>query len=231
MKKLSLLVFTVLICSMSHAQALFNAASKLLSPVSSPTYKLYDTRPSTIHSIELPDNDIIPLQLYTNLQCTEFIMADYSGPMCPTTSLMMNIPNSNQKLFAVEIGGLSEYATTVLVIVNNSGDVSDILEAEVFWGPPKKSVKQTYIDQNFNIVVHTIYPVSSESISPFNFSSFQGWREDVNYRIINGKFKETDRIKYKTRTFRPSDLTINLWDGIDRVLTQKPTPPNQSEIH
>jgi len=230
MKKIILVTITFFICNLSNAQALFKAASDLLTPMPAPTYKLYETRPGMVHSIELSDNDRIPLELYTNLQCTEFILADYSGHLCPTVNLMMQIPNSNQRLFAVEIGGLSEYAKTVLVIVNGSGYVTDVLEAEVFWGPPKMSVKQTYIDENFNVIVHTIHPLSSDSISPFIFSSFQGQREDICYRIVNGKFIETDKTTYRTRTFRQNDLTRNLWEGPDIPLLQKPTPPKQSEI-
>ena len=235
MKKSFLLLVVIYISSIpTFAQLSFSELPSIFtSSMPLPCYDVKDTRPNgvlyTYGMVALKETSGIPHRQYKNIQCTEWRDVSFSESdiAAPTVVMMMNIPGGHHKLYSVLVGGISDALTYSLVIVDSNGQVSDALEAKICWGPPRKCIKQTYIDENFNVIVHTIHPLSSDSISPFNFSSFQGQREDVCYRIVNGQFKETDRTKYKKRTFYPKDLTQDLWDGPDIPLLQKPTPPRQ----
>ena len=224
MKKISLLLF--FICSFANAQTVFSNIQKELSPGPLPI-----GRPYQAISIELEENDIIPLKLYTNFQLTEWIDASYGeyDASSPVVNMYIRIPSTDYCLFSVRVGGITEYSTLYLVLTDLNGNVLDLLEAEVFW--LDAYAKEAKIDQNYTITVYSIHTQATTSL-PVNASmtSFKGWREDINYRIINGKFTETDITKYMTRSFRHRDLDIDIWEGQDIPLSNKPTPPRQSEI-
>lgn len=222
MKKVSLLLF--LICSFANAQTVFSNIQKELLPGPLPI-----GRPYQEISLELEENNFIPLKLYTNFQLTEWIDASYGDVSSPVVNMYLRIPSTNYCLFSVRVGGITEYATLYLVLTDLNGNVLDLLEAEVFW--LEAYAKEARIDQNYNITVYSIHTQATASLHvDASMPSFLGWREDINYRIINGKFTKTDTTTYKTRTFRLSDLNNNLWEGPDIPLLQKPTPPRQSEI-
>ena len=229
MKKIIFSIVISLFCIGARSQAIFASLADSFTPIPAPVDKLYGVRPDAKKVrgvITLEKNDLIPLQLYTNFQCTQWFSAEYDSISEPFVLMMMNIPGSNLKLYSVGVGGFTEYAKTVLVLVNAGGYVLDTLEAEVCWGPPALYAKQTRIDANYNITVYSIHTNTSNPL-PVNSTipDFRGWREDTVYRIVNGRFVQTDVIKYKTRTFKRTDLTHNLWDGPDVPQVQKPTAP------
>lgn len=211
----------VRIQEMYDAQTVFSNIQKELLPGPLPI-----GRPYQEISLELEENNFIPLKLYTNFQLTEWIDASYGDVSSPVVNMYIRIPSTNYCLFSVRVGGITEYATLYLVLTDLNGNVLDLLEAEVFWF--EAYAKEARIDQNYNITVYSIHTQATASLHvDASMPSFLGWREDINYRIINGKFTKTDTTTYKTRTFRLSDLSNNLWDGPDIPLLQKPTPPRQ----
>ena len=224
MKKISLLLF--FICSFANAQTVFSNIQKDVLPGPLPT-----GRPYQAISLDLEENNIIPLKLYTNFQLTEWIDASYGeyDLAAPVVNMYLRIPSTDYCLFSVRVGGITEYSTLYLVLTDLNGNVLDLLEAEVFW--LDGYAKEARIDQDYNITVYSIHTQATTSL-PVNPSmpSFRGWREDINYRIINGKFTATDTTTYMTRTFRLSDLDRDLWEGPDIPLSHKPTPPRQSDI-
>ena len=229
MKKILFSILLFLPFTVARSQAVFSALADSFTPMPAPVDKLYDARPDAkkVHSvITLEKNNLIPLQLYTNFQCTESISAEYDSISEPFVLMMMNIPGSNLKLYSVGVGGFTEYAKIVLVLVNAEGYVLDTLEAEVCWGPPAMFAKQARIDENYII---TVYSIHTNTSSPLPIDStipnFRGWREDTTYCIANGKFVQTNVIKYQTRTFQWSDLIHNLGEGSDVPLLHEPTQP------
>lgn len=219
MKRIITIAFAIIVCIQSYAQSPFSGLAEQFSPVPVPIDKLYDTRPTApTYPILLKENAVIPMQLYTDFRCTEYFSASYGEITEPSVEMMTNVPNTDLKLFAVRVGGLTEYSKTVLVIVNSRGDALDVLEAEVCWGPVIMYAKQARIDESFNIIVYSIHPENMSKPLPVNetIPSFRGWREDVLYRINkDGRFVKREEIRYKKRLFRYTDLTKDLWLGRD----------------
>lgn len=229
MKKILVPILLFLPFMAARSQAIFSSLADSFTPMPAPVDKLYDARPDAknVHEvITLQENTLIPLQLYTNFQCTESILAEDGSISEPFVLMMMNIPGTNLRLYSVGVGGWTEYSTIVLVLANARGYVLDTLEAQVCWGPPAMYAKQARIDENYNITVYSIHTNTSSPLPiDSTIPSFRGWREDTNYRIANGKFVQTDVIKYRTRTFQRSDLIHNLWEGPDVPQSHKPTQP------
>lgn len=218
MKRGILTAFLLLSLNLAHSQEVFRPVWDSLAPMPAPVDKLYDSRPITYRGfIPLVENSYLPLQLYTNFQCTEYIEAEYDSISEPFVMMMMELPETNLKLYSVHVGGITEYAKTVLVLVDAENVVLDTLEAEVCWGPVAMYAKQARIDKDYTIMV---YSILAETDSPLPIDStippFRGWREDVYYRIIDGRFVKTETILYKKRVYQYSDLTKDIWLGQDQ---------------
>ena len=217
MKKVLLFVVFLLFFLEAKSQSVFSSLMETYTPMPAPVDKLYDARPNAKgvkETIRLPRNSIIPLQLYTNYQCSEFFMADYDDITQPLVLMMMDVPGTTQKLFSISVGGITEYAKILLVLVDKDGFVLDILEAQVCWGPPAMYAKQARIDKDFNITVYSIHTDNKKSL-PIDktIPSFSGWREDEVYQIINGKFVKKNTIRYRKCNFRYEDLLQDIWMG------------------
>ena len=218
MKRGIIIAVLLLSLDLAHSQEVFKPVLDTLTPMPAPVDRLYDSRPGTYRGfIPLEKNSFIPLQLYTNFQCTEYIFAGYDSISEPFVMMMMEIPETNLKLYSVHVGGITEYAKTILVLVDAENLVLDTLEAEVCWGPVAMYAKQARIDKDYTIMVYSIH---AETDSPLPIDStippFRGWREDVSYRIIDGRFVKTETIQYKNRVYRYADLTKDIWLGRDR---------------
>ncbi|MBR6864907.1 MAG: hypothetical protein IKM75_08605 [Bacteroidales bacterium] len=213
MKKVLIIAFIFWFSNLAYSQEVFRPVLDVLTPMPAPVDRLYDPRPNGHNGyILLEENSFIPLQLYTNFQCTEFVLAEYNSITEPFVMMMMEIPDTDLKLYSVHVGGITEFAKTVLVLVNAEGLVLDTLEAEVCWGPPAMYAKQARIDKDYTITVYSIHAVTDSPL-PINKSipPFQGWREDVHYSIIDGRFVKTETIQYKKRIYEYADLTKDIW--------------------
>lgn len=220
-----IILFIILLVSFTEArsQAIFSSLADSFTPVPAPVDRLHDSRPGTkkVHGvITLPPNNLIPLQLYTNYQCTDFIEAAYDDISEPFVLMMMNIPGTSLKLYSVMVGGWTEYSKIVLVLANVEGYVLDTLEAQVCWGPPAMFAKQARIDENYTITVYSIHANTSTPLPvDRTIPSFRGWREDEQYKVINGQFVRTNVIKYKTKIYKYADLTHDLWQGTEESIS------------
>lgn len=212
MKKVLIIAFIFWFSNLAYSQEVFRPVLDVFTPMPAPVDRLYDPRPSHNGYILLEENSFIPLQLYTNFQCTEFVLAEYNSITEPFVMMMMEIPDTDLKLYSVHVGGITEFAKTVLVLVNAEGLVQDTLEAEVCWGPPAMYAKQARIDKDYTITVYSIH-AETDSPLPINKSipPFQGWREDAHYSIIDGRFVKTDTIQFKKRIYEYADLTKDIW--------------------
>lgn len=191
-------------------------------PMTVPNDFFWDRRPerkSQYGMISLKENSKIPLALYTNFQCTESFASSFDADdlTAPCAVGMMLVPDSDLKLFSVWIGGMTEYGKMVILLVDSDGNILDVLESMVVWGPIRPMfAKESRIDANFNITVYSIHTSTVTSL-PIDDSipSFYGWREDDTYRVINRKFVRTNKIRYQTRRYNYIHLTTNIWEGFD----------------
>lgn len=148
MKRGIFTTFLLLSLNLAHSQEVFRPVWDSLAPMPAPVDKLYDSRPMTYRGfIPLVENNYLPLQLYTNFQCTDSFDAEYDTISEPFVMMMMEIPETSLKLYSVHVGGITEYAKTVLVLVDAENLVLDTLEAEVCWGPVAMYAKQARIDK------------------------------------------------------------------------------------
>ena len=144
-------------------------------------------------------NVIVPNRLYTDVQCAEYILADDYDTM-PIGYAKFKLPDSFYML-VVNLGNNIDYQTDELVLVDKNYNVTDALVAKVY---------------AFPIVVITLKPVSSASLSMLEFTQFTGQRIDETYKVVNGKFALVSTRKYKEKVYTYSQLsskTYNLWDG------------------
>lgn len=158
-------------------------------------------------------NVIVPNRLYTDVQCAEYILADDYDTM-PIGYAKFKLPDSFYML-VVNLGNNIDYQTDELVLVDKNYSVTDALVAKVY-AFPGTIVKQYYINEDGSIVVITLRPVSSASLSMLGFTQFTGQRIDETYKVVNGKFALVSTRKYKEKVYTYSQLsskTYNLWDG------------------
>lgn len=158
--------------------------------------------------------NVVPNKLYTNVQCTEYMLADDYDTM-PTTYAKFRLPDAGHTLVALELGGNIDNLTDELILVDKNYNVTDALVAKVY-AFPGTIVKQYYINEDGSIVVITLKPVSSASLSMLGFTQFAGQRIDETYKVVNGKFALVSTRKYKEKVYTYSQLsskTYNLWDG------------------
>ena len=158
--------------------------------------------------------NVVPNKLYTNVQCTEYMLADDYDTM-PTTYAKFRLPDAGHTLVALELGGNIDNLTDELILVDKNYNVTDALVAKVY-AFPGTIVKQYYINEDGSIVVITLKPVSSASLSMLEFTQFTGQRIDETYKVVNGKFALVSTRKYKEKVYTYSQLssrTYNLWDG------------------
>lgn len=163
--------------------------------------------------------NVVPNKLYTNVQCTEYMLADDYDTM-PTTYAKFRIPDASHTLVALELGGNIENLTDELILVDKSYNVTDALIAKVY-AFPGTIVKQYYIKEDGSIVVITLKPVSSSSLSMLGFTQFTGQRIDETYKVVDGKFVLVSTRKYKEKVYTYSQLslkTYNLWDGNEQPM-------------
>lgn len=152
---------------------------------------------------------VIPNRLYRNVQCTDYFLAD-DADTSPVVYGKFKMPGSSNVLLAVSFGGVTDWMTDVLVIVDASGKMLDSLEANV-WYFPGIPIRQYRIDSGALVIVSVLEPVSLDS-----FTQFKGNRVDYTYRIVDGKFTLVAKRKFKERVYTKAQLsskTYNLWDG------------------
>lgn len=160
---------------------------------------------------------IIPNKLYENLQCTEYTFAD-DDDTAPVAYAKFQIPQQGTVLIAVNFGGVTDYATDVLVAVDSEGNISDTLEGTV--AQPFVYIKQYQILANGDIVITTIKPKQESSIPFYKFAPFIGNRIACTYHVENGIFvlKKEEKYADKTYTYELlSDKNYNLWDGNEQL--------------
>jgi hypothetical protein len=153
-------------------------------------------------------------RLYEDVQLTRhFTGTEECGA---TLGRKIPLPDSDRLLLSLLFGNnYGGYGTSVLCIVTPDGTILDTLEglAKGY----EVSVKQFRVTDKYQVIVTTIHAVSPKSILFKEFTSFEGYRQDVTYSINEkGKF-----VKVKTQTFQPKTYTLkylsnekcDLWNG------------------
>ena len=90
--------------------------------------------------------NVVPNKLYTNVQCTEYMLADDYDTM-PTTYAKFSLPDAGHTLVALELGGNIDNLTDELILVDKNYNVTDALVAKVY-AFPGTIVKQYYINED-----------------------------------------------------------------------------------
>ncbi len=158
-------------------------------------------------------------KLYENLQCTAYFMAD-TEELAPDTYAKFRIPDTPYYLFVASFGGPTDHLTDMLVLVDSKGEVLDTLEASV-WYFPGIAVRQYEIAENYDIIVHMLKPLASNSISFAEFDSFAASRMSRTYKIADGKFVLRSEKNYRPQIYTRSRLeqeSYNIWNGQEQVL-------------
>lgn len=161
---------------------------------------------------------LIPIKIYTNVQCTEYELADNYDTM-PETNGLFKLTSSPHILMYIGMGGVTEAQTDELILVDAYGKVTDVLVSKVHVSGA--IVKQFYINEDETIVVITLKPTTSASIPFSNFTQFTGYRIDETYKVMNGKFVLSKTQKYKERVYTYQQLVAknyNLWDGNEQIV-------------
>ena len=156
---------------------------------------------------------LFPIKMYTNVQCTEFELADNFDTM-PEARGLFKLTTSPHILMYVRMGGVTDTQTDELILVNFSGNVTDVLVSKVHVSGA--IVKQFYINADETVVVISLKPTASVSIPIDNFTKFSGYRVDETYKVVNGKFVLSKTQKYAEREYTFQQLVdedYNLWDG------------------
>ena len=162
------------------------------------------------------DDNLIPDRLYDNVQLSEYTHASESSDLMANAFRKFTGQNGNT-LLVVSFGGVTDYRTDVMCVINSSGQILSTLEVAVVYA--RAFFKQFRINGQGQIIVTTIKPTSTTSIPFVKFDNFQGYREDITYSINSkGQFvqilKKTFQPKNYTETYL-SDRKYNLWNGAD----------------
>lgn len=169
---------------------------------------------SIMQGIAIEDEDI-PLKVYTNVQCTEFVTPDtYAG--MPKIVAKINIPYSPYTLFNIRIAS-GRLSTEELLLTDENGKILDVLVGKIMTDSGV-IVKQFYIKKNCEIVVISLEPEDEETSIPIDkeLISFNGKRIDRTYKVEKGKFvlkneKPYDLYGYYYQLL--ADETYDLWNG------------------
>lgn len=130
------------------------------------------------------------------------------------------IPDTPYYLFVASFGGPTDHLTDMLVLVDSKGEVLDTLEASV-WYFPGIAVRQYEIAENYDVIVHMLNPLASDSISFAEFDSFAASRMSRTYKIADGKFVLRSEKNYRPQIYTRSRLeqeSYNIWNGQEQVI-------------
>ena len=153
----------------------------------------------------------IPNRLYENIQCTQYILAD-ENDLLPVANAKFRTNHNDICMVAVNFGGVTDYNTTVLITVNQKGEILDSLEVESGFG--HTYIKQYRILGNLRVVVTSIKTNQKESIPFYGFGSFIGNRVDRTYRLEKGKFILEREQVFEEQTYTEKLLeknNFNIW--------------------
>jgi hypothetical protein len=160
-------------------------------------------------------NNAIPDKLYNNVQCTEFDHAIVSWDLWGRTSGKFQISDNNNFLVIVHFGGITDWGTDVLCVVNPSGEVLDTIEGQINYDVI--AIKQYRINVQHKIIISTLTTTSTTSVPLESFTSFVGQRVDKTYFInAQGQFVEESVQYYRPRTYTRTELDnrdLNIWEG------------------
>ena len=73
---------------------------------------------------------LIPIKIYTNVQCTEYELADNYDTM-PETNGLFKLTSSPHILMYIGMEGVTEAQTDELILVDTYGKVTDVLVSKV----------------------------------------------------------------------------------------------------
>ena len=154
--------------------------------------------------ILVPENDMIPLNIYSNFQCTEICWkGSYGTAEQPRAYMMTTIPESSNLLYDFAMGD-ADFFTKVLAVVDKWGYIKDTLLCSVSWSAGR--AKEYYIDEEFNITISSILPQTCDPVFFFtddgnNFKPFMGYRQDEIYQIIEDRFVLKRTIIYQEQVY------------------------------
>lgn len=177
-----------------------------------------------LYSFPIRNKDkAIPDRLYDNIQCTEYTHASINPETWGVTFKKFIFPNSSNNLVAISFGGVSDWRTIVMCIVDPSERILDTLEVTIRVGDP--FIKQFRINEKNQIIVTTIKANTSISLPLESFTSFSGYRQDITYSVnAKGRFVEEAIKTYQSRIYTRAYLgnkEINLWEGNEVLQAEK----------
>lgn len=130
-----------------------------------------------VQSVGMPNpGNILPDTLYTDFQHTQYLLVNDDSELSPAIFAKFPLPNSNFMLGAVSFGGATDYDMTYLIVVDQQGNIKDVLSAEIMLGFVPS--KQFRISKEGIITVTSLQPTSSKSVSMDDFTSINACRVD-----------------------------------------------------
>ncbi len=155
-------------------------------------------------------------KLYTNLQCTEYINAGYNEDLIPALYLKVRIPNTDLLLCAATYGGVTDYSTDQLFVVDMFGNIKSSLEGTVM--NAGIAVKQYRITEDCKVIVCQLHPTSPTSISFEDFmatsSPIEAYKTERRYHInAEGQFVREATKMFPDKSYTEKQLVEHeIWD-------------------
>lgn len=151
-------------------------------------------------------------KLYTNVQCTEFFLAEDLGPH---GMYNIKVPDSEYILVLLNFGSYTDFHTYNLYITNPQGEYLDKLEVKI-WA--NASVKDFTVDEKGLVTVYQIIPENKHLLSGDEKEVFEAHRRDTVYSVKNGKFERIKEINYQSMKYRQEILgrgkpAYKIWEG------------------
>lgn len=162
---------------------------------------------------EFPVNNTgISDKLYKDVQYTQFINASSSVDLSPSLYLKIDILN-NYILGAVTFGGASDYEVDRLFISDKMGNIKSSLDVSVSFAGI--SIKQYQLTKDYKLVISQLVfssPIQFSKLITSN-GSFEAYRIDATYSMVNGQLKKEKEVKYPTKMYtRQQMMDRNTWE-------------------
>ena len=149
-------------------------------------------------------------KLYTNIQRTEYYLADTTigSLMTPALMLSLKVPDTDFKLFGF-LEGTVGHDTELLAIVSSDGKIHDYIVA----GISTMDIKLCEFDitEDLEIITYDLLAVDkNKSVGMYDFKSVKLYRVDTTYKITkDGRFWITKYQEYAPQTYTYEQLSDN----------------------
>jgi len=151
-------------------------------------------------------------KIYSNFLCTDVYSSDFeeTSPIA-----IKKFTVENKVLVLVDYSSVSEHSTSVLYLTDETGEVLDRLEVEV-WCTPFPAMNYA-ISATGVVTTYRLVPTAGDPYF-WTFNSFVGKRVDKTYSIENGKFVLKSTKEYLEQTYTREMLDKEprryfIWNG------------------